>query len=59
MYMPCLVPWLNEPADIVFEENQERYVEAFDILIKAWTEEEFSYAEKYYSVKGLPAVPHP
>ena len=33
--------WLNEPANIVLEENQERYVEALDILVKAWTEERF------------------
>ena len=51
--------WLNEPANIVLEENQERYVEALDILIKAWTEEKFSYAGKYYTVKDLSVVPKP
>ncbi len=51
--------WLNEPANIVLEENQERYVEALDILIKAWTEERFSYAGKYYQVKDLSVVPRP
>jgi len=51
--------WLNEPANIVLEENQERYVEALDILVKAWTEERFSYDGKYYKVKDLSVVPRP
>jgi alkanesulfonate monooxygenase SsuD/methylene tetrahydromethanopterin reductase-like flavin-dependent oxidoreductase (luciferase family) len=51
--------WLNEPANIVMEENQERYVEALEILVKAWTEEKFSYNGKYYKVKELSVVPKP
>jgi alkanesulfonate monooxygenase SsuD/methylene tetrahydromethanopterin reductase-like flavin-dependent oxidoreductase (luciferase family) len=51
--------WLNEPANIVMEENQERYVEALDILLKAWTEERFSYHGKYYTVDDLSVVPKP
>ncbi len=51
--------WLNEPANIVLEENQERYVEALDILVKAWTEERFSYCGKYYNVNDLSVVPRP
>lgn len=51
--------WLNEPANIVLEENQERYVEALDILLKAWTEERFSYEGKYYQAKDLSVVPKP
>lgn len=51
--------WLNEPANIVLEENQERYVEALDILLKAWTEERFSYDGKYYQVKDLSVIPKP
>ncbi len=51
--------WLNEPANIVMEENQERYVEALDILLKAWTEERFSYDGKYYQVNDLSVVPKP
>ncbi len=51
--------WLNEPANIVLEENQERYVEALDILLKAWTEDRFSYSGKYYQVKDLSVVPKP
>ena len=51
--------WLNEPANVVLEENQERYVEALDILLKAWSEDTFSYDGKYYKVKNLSVVPKP
>lgn len=51
--------WLNEPANIIMEENQERYAEALDILIKAWTQEKFSYDGKYHTVKDLSVVPKP
>jgi alkanesulfonate monooxygenase SsuD/methylene tetrahydromethanopterin reductase-like flavin-dependent oxidoreductase (luciferase family) len=51
--------WLNEPANIVMEENQERYIEALDILLKAWTEDRFSYEGKYYQAKDLSVVPKP
>ncbi|MGE0680250.1 MAG: LLM class flavin-dependent oxidoreductase [Candidatus Binatia bacterium] len=51
--------WLNEPANVVLEENQERYLEALDILVKAWTEDRFSYEGKYYKVKDLSVVPKP
>ena len=51
--------WLNEPANIVMEENQERYVEALDILLKAWTEDRFSYHGKHYQVDDLSVVPKP
>jgi alkanesulfonate monooxygenase SsuD/methylene tetrahydromethanopterin reductase-like flavin-dependent oxidoreductase (luciferase family) len=51
--------WLNEPANVVLEESQGRYVEALDILVKAWTEERFSYQGKYYHAKDLAVVPKP
>jgi alkanesulfonate monooxygenase SsuD/methylene tetrahydromethanopterin reductase-like flavin-dependent oxidoreductase (luciferase family) len=51
--------WLNEPANIVLEENVERYPEALDILLKSWTEDRFSYEGKYYQVKDLRVVPKP
>jgi alkanesulfonate monooxygenase SsuD/methylene tetrahydromethanopterin reductase-like flavin-dependent oxidoreductase (luciferase family) len=51
--------WLNEPANVILEENQERYVEELDILVRAWTEDKFSYEGKYYKVKDLAVVPRP
>ncbi|MCW3016263.1 MAG: luciferase family protein [Solirubrobacterales bacterium] len=51
--------WLQEPANIVMEENVQRYAEAFDILIKAWTEDRFSYDGTYYKADNLSVVPKP
>ena len=51
--------WLQEPANIVLEENVERYPECLDILEKAWTEDRFSYDGKYYTAKDLSVVPKP
>jgi alkanesulfonate monooxygenase SsuD/methylene tetrahydromethanopterin reductase-like flavin-dependent oxidoreductase (luciferase family) len=51
--------WLNEPANIAMEENVERYAEELDILLKAWTEDRFSYDGKYYKAKDLSVVPKP
>jgi alkanesulfonate monooxygenase SsuD/methylene tetrahydromethanopterin reductase-like flavin-dependent oxidoreductase (luciferase family) len=51
--------WLQEPSNVVLEENVERYAEAFDILIKAWTEDRFSYDGRYYQARDLQVVPKP
>jgi alkanesulfonate monooxygenase SsuD/methylene tetrahydromethanopterin reductase-like flavin-dependent oxidoreductase (luciferase family) len=51
--------WLQEPANIPLEENVERYPECLDILLKAWTEDTFSYDGKYYKVEDLSVVPKP
>ncbi len=51
--------WLQKDANIVLEENVGRYAEAFDILIKAWTEERFSYDGTYYQADQLSVVPKP
>ena len=49
--------WLNDPANIVWEENVERYPECLDIMLQAWTGERFSYDGKYYQVKDQQVVP--
>ena len=51
--------WLNEPANIVLEENVERYPECLDILLGALSEESFSYEGKYYRCRDLHVVPRP
>jgi alkanesulfonate monooxygenase SsuD/methylene tetrahydromethanopterin reductase-like flavin-dependent oxidoreductase (luciferase family) len=51
--------WLQEPANIVLEENVARFPECVDILIKAWTEERFSFDGQYYQAKDLSVVPRP
>jgi alkanesulfonate monooxygenase SsuD/methylene tetrahydromethanopterin reductase-like flavin-dependent oxidoreductase (luciferase family) len=51
--------WLQDPANIVLEENVGRYAEAFDVLVKAWTEDRFSYDGTYYRANDLQVVPKP
>lgn len=51
--------WLQEPANIVMEENRERFAEALDILIASWTKDRFSYQGKYYRADDLSVVPKP
>ena len=51
--------WLNDPANIVLDENVERYPECLEILLKAWTEDRFSYEGKYYQCHDLQVVPKP
>ena len=49
--------WLQEPANIELDENVERYPECLDILLKAWTEDRFSYEGKYYRCDDLAGRP--
>jgi alkanesulfonate monooxygenase SsuD/methylene tetrahydromethanopterin reductase-like flavin-dependent oxidoreductase (luciferase family) len=51
--------WLQEPANIVLEENVERYKECLDILELAWTNERFDYDGRYYTADQLSVVPKP
>lgn len=51
--------WLYEPAGISPRESAGRYAESLDILVKAWTEESFSYQGEYYRVKDVSVVPKP
>src|SRR5204863_7242818 len=51
--------WLNEPANIDLFENVQRYPECLDILLKAWTEDRFSYEGKYYQCHDVQVVPKP
>jgi alkanesulfonate monooxygenase SsuD/methylene tetrahydromethanopterin reductase-like flavin-dependent oxidoreductase (luciferase family) len=34
------------------EEARERYCEAFDVVLKAWTQEEFSYRGRFYQIES-------
>jgi alkanesulfonate monooxygenase SsuD/methylene tetrahydromethanopterin reductase-like flavin-dependent oxidoreductase (luciferase family) len=51
--------WLYEPTNAALEESRPRYNEAIEILVKAWTEEKFSFEGEYYKVKDLSVVPRP
>jgi alkanesulfonate monooxygenase SsuD/methylene tetrahydromethanopterin reductase-like flavin-dependent oxidoreductase (luciferase family) len=44
---------------IPYEESQERFDETLEILLKAWTEERFTYEGKYFQFHDVCAVPKP
>jgi alkanesulfonate monooxygenase SsuD/methylene tetrahydromethanopterin reductase-like flavin-dependent oxidoreductase (luciferase family) len=51
--------WLYHGFGIPIEESQARYEEAFDILIRAWTEERFSYEGRFWKIHNARVVPRP
>jgi alkanesulfonate monooxygenase SsuD/methylene tetrahydromethanopterin reductase-like flavin-dependent oxidoreductase (luciferase family) len=44
---------------IPYSESRERFYETLDILVKAWTEDQFSYQGKFHSFDNARAVPRP
>jgi alkanesulfonate monooxygenase SsuD/methylene tetrahydromethanopterin reductase-like flavin-dependent oxidoreductase (luciferase family) len=44
---------------IPYAESRERFQESLDVILKAWTEERFSHAGKYFTCKDLSVVPRP
>ncbi len=44
---------------IPYEESQERFDETLEILLKAWTEERFTYEGKYFQFHDVCAIPKP
>lgn len=51
--------WLYDLTNVPLEESRPRYNEAIEILIKAFTEEKFSFDGKFYKFKDLSVVPKP
>jgi len=51
--------WLYEPSNALLEESRPRYDEAIEILIRAWTQEKFSFEGKHYKVRDVSVVPKP
>ena len=45
--------------DIPQEESRERFEEALDFILEAWTHERFSYQGKYFRAQDLTLVPRP
>src|SRR5262245_3937771 len=45
--------------DIPQEERRERFEEALDFIVKAWTHETFSHEGKYFRARDLTIVPRP
>src|SRR2546425_10402847 len=42
-----------------YDESRERFQESLDVILKAWTQEGFSHAGKYFSADNLTVVPRP
>jgi alkanesulfonate monooxygenase SsuD/methylene tetrahydromethanopterin reductase-like flavin-dependent oxidoreductase (luciferase family) len=51
--------WLNDPANLVLEENVEKFAECLDIIEGALSNDTFSYDGKYYRLDELRVVPRP
>jgi len=48
-----------EGLGIPIEEKNERFKEALEVIIGAWTNEEFSYAGRFYQIPRLSLIPKP
>src|SRR5499425_222756 len=44
---------------VPYDESRERFLEAFDVILRAWTNERFSHQGKYFSCSNLSVVPKP
>ena len=51
--------WLFERSGVDLAESRDRFHEAVEILINAWTLDSFDYYGKFYTVKNLSVVPRP
>src|SRR2546426_10705107 len=54
----------NRPAEFTAyhvpqQENRERFDEAVDIMLRAWTEERFSHEGRFFKIGGAGGVPKP
>ena len=45
--------------NIPYSESRGRFLEALEVILKAWGEEQFSYAGEYYSYQNVTVVPKP
>lgn len=52
-------PWHYWPADLKLEESRERFSEGIEILLRAWTNERFSFSGRHYNVENVEVVPKP
>src|SRR5262245_39536259 len=44
---------------IPYEESRERFQESLEVILKAWTQERFSHAGRFFAFKDLGVVPRP
>ena len=48
-----------EGYGIPYAESRERFQESLDIILKAWTNDRFSYEGKYYQIDNVCVIPKP
>jgi alkanesulfonate monooxygenase SsuD/methylene tetrahydromethanopterin reductase-like flavin-dependent oxidoreductase (luciferase family) len=51
--------WLYPLIGVPFEESRPRFEEAIELLLRAWNDERFSYAGRFWSVENATIVPKP
>jgi alkanesulfonate monooxygenase SsuD/methylene tetrahydromethanopterin reductase-like flavin-dependent oxidoreductase (luciferase family) len=51
--------WLFERSGVELAESRGRFDEAVEILLRSWTEDNFSHRGKHYRFKDLTVVPKP
>src|SRR5712691_3986022 len=51
--------WLYGPHNVPLEDSRPRYEEAIEILLRAWTQERFSFEGEYYRMQDVSVVPKP
>jgi alkanesulfonate monooxygenase SsuD/methylene tetrahydromethanopterin reductase-like flavin-dependent oxidoreductase (luciferase family) len=51
--------WLFERSGVDLAESRGRFDEAVEILLRAWTEDHFSFQGQYYCFQDLTVVPRP
>src|SRR5215468_2471996 len=44
---------------VPYGESRERFLESFEVILRAWTNERFSHQGKYFSCSNLSVVPKP
>jgi alkanesulfonate monooxygenase SsuD/methylene tetrahydromethanopterin reductase-like flavin-dependent oxidoreductase (luciferase family) len=42
-----------------YDESRERFQESLDVILKAWTQDGFSHAGKYFTIDNLSVAPRP
>jgi alkanesulfonate monooxygenase SsuD/methylene tetrahydromethanopterin reductase-like flavin-dependent oxidoreductase (luciferase family) len=52
-------PRAYEGYGIPYSESRERFHECLEVILKAWTEEPFSYEGKYYAFHDVSVLPKP
>ena len=53
------LPGSYEGYNLPYAESRDRFYECLDIILKAWTNERFSYAGKFFSYHDVCLVPKP